>query len=84
MANNTTTIVWLHQLLSNMDVCIPTHNPFYHDSLSAIKIADNHPCYEWMKHIKIDSHFIQQSHPHTLILLRSIFRDCQSSHQVPR
>ena len=62
MANISIELKWLHQLLRDIGVLIPSHIPLYHDNKSVISIITNHVFYEHTKHIKIDCHVTRQEY----------------------
>ncbi|GFY99231.1 hypothetical protein Acr_13g0006320 [Actinidia rufa] len=53
-------IVWLHWLLSDMDVPHSSPMPLYCDNTNTIQIAHNFVFHERTKHIEIDDYFVRQ------------------------
>lgn len=53
-------IIWLEKFMN--DLKMPNTNPtkLYCDSKSAINIVNNPVQHDWMKHVRIDRHFIKQ------------------------
>ena len=56
MANATSEIIWIRNLLSFLGVLVPSAN-MYCDNQAAIHIANNPVFHECTKHIEVDCHF---------------------------
>ena len=52
-------VVWLRQLLPDLDVAVTGSTPLYGDNLSAILIAGNPIFHQRTKHFKIALHFVR-------------------------
>lgn len=59
MAMATCEVLWVKQLLKDLDItdCAPT--PLFCDNRAALAIAANHVYHECVKHVDIDCHFIR-------------------------
>ncbi|XP_051139087.1 uncharacterized mitochondrial protein AtMg00810-like [Andrographis paniculata] len=60
VADSTSELLWLRQLLSNLRVPQPSSTSLHYDSTSAIQISHNDVFHERTKHIEIDYHFVRQ------------------------
>lgn len=56
MANATFELIWIQQLLKDLDIKVHTTAKFFCDSKSAMHLATNHVFHERTKHNKIDCH----------------------------
>lgn len=60
MSSASSEVIWLRQLLYNLDFLILGPTPLNADNTSAIEIANNPIFHEWTKHIEVDYRFICQ------------------------
>ncbi|KAK2969512.1 hypothetical protein RJ640_012331 [Escallonia rubra] len=72
MATTTSEIIWLKQLLQDLEVSCTTIVSLFCDNRAAIHIAANHVFHERTKHIEIDCHFIRQHIQSQTIATKSI------------
>lgn len=59
MSYTTSEIIWLHGLLADLQISIPTPIDLFCDNLAAQYIAENHVFQERTKHLRVDCHFIR-------------------------
>ncbi|KAK3043854.1 hypothetical protein RJ639_000553 [Escallonia herrerae] len=72
MATTTSEIIWLKQLLQDLEVSCTTLVSLFCDNRAAIHIAANPVFHERTKHIEIDCHFIRQHIQSETIATKSI------------
>ncbi|KAK2982173.1 hypothetical protein RJ640_029076 [Escallonia rubra] len=72
MATTTSEIIWLKQLLQDLEVSCTTPVSLFCDNRAAIHIAANPVFHERTKHIEIDCHFIRQHIQSQTIATKSI------------
>ena len=59
MANATSEVVWIRNLLLSLGISVSTAR-LYCDNQVAIHIANNHVFHERTKHIEVDCHFVRE------------------------
>ncbi|XP_019193104.1 PREDICTED: uncharacterized protein LOC109187371 [Ipomoea nil] len=72
LASTVCEIQWLHYLLTDLKVQLPTPTPLFCDNQSAIAIGENYVFHERTKHIEIDCHVVKQKVHEGLIKLMPI------------
>ncbi|KAK2993029.1 hypothetical protein RJ640_001592 [Escallonia rubra] len=72
MATTTSEIIWLKQLLQDLEVSCTTPVSLFCDNRAAIHIAANPVFHERTKHMEIDCHFIRQHIQSQTIATKSI------------
>ncbi|CAM9002604.1 unnamed protein product [Rhodiola kirilowii] len=60
MAHVCCELTWLHRLLLDLQVHIPTPIPMYCDNIAAMHIAKNPVFHERTKHVELDCHVVRQ------------------------
>ncbi|CAM8997452.1 unnamed protein product [Rhodiola kirilowii] len=60
MAQVVCELTWLHGLLEDLHVAIPTPIPLYCDNSAALHIAKNPVFHERTKHVEVDCHLVRQ------------------------
>ena len=60
MTQSTCEIMWLHQLLVEVNIKTSVPTKLWCDNQVALHIASNHVFHERTKHIEIDCHFVRE------------------------
>ena len=60
MTQSVCEIMWLHQLLMEVDIMTVVPAKLWCDNQAALHIALNHVFHELTKHIEIDCHFVRK------------------------
>ena len=60
MTQSVCEIMWLHQLLMEVDIKTPVPTKLWYDNQAVLHIASNPVFHEQTKHIKKDCHFVRE------------------------
>ncbi|KAL2232573.1 UNVERIFIED_CONTAM: Retrovirus-related Pol polyprotein from transposon RE1 [Sesamum indicum] len=72
MGSTTCELVWIHRLLKDLKVDVPTPIPFYCDNQAALYITANLVFHERTKHIEIDCHLVRDKYKEGFIAPKHI------------
>ena len=77
MAQGVCELLWLKIMLDDLKIKWDGPMRLYYDNKSIISIAHNSVQHDWMKHIKIDKHFIKEKLNSGLICIPYVSTGCQ-------